>query len=63
MQGVFIVVVAGGPRIADLLHGTGGAAFGTAAAVSVGGLLVVVVSVAMVALLPAIWRYRITPAS
>lgn len=63
MQGVFIVVVAGGPRLADLLHGTGGAAFGTAAAVSVGGLLVVVATVAMVAALPAIWRYRITPAS
>ncbi|SFR28978.1 Transmembrane secretion effector [Lentzea waywayandensis] len=63
MQGVFIVVVAGGPRIADLLHGTGGAAFGTAAAVSVGGLLVVVASVAMVAVLPAIWRYRFSSAS
>ncbi|USX49518.1 MFS transporter [Lentzea sp. HUAS12] len=63
MQGVFIVVVAGGPRIADLLHGTGGAAFGTAAAVSVGGLLVVVASVVMVAALPAIWRYRVNSES
>ncbi|KOV89839.1 MFS transporter permease [Nocardia sp. NRRL S-836] len=62
MQGVFIVVVAGGPRIADLLHGTGGAAFGTAAAVSAGGVLVVVATVAAVALLPAIWRYRVSSA-
>ncbi|MEV6244557.1 MFS transporter [Lentzea sp. NPDC051838] len=60
MQGVFIVVVAGGPRIADLLHGTGGAAFGTAAAVTAGGVLVIVAAVAMVVLLPAIWRYRVT---
>ncbi|WP_237048137.1 MFS transporter [Lentzea guizhouensis] len=62
MQGVFIVVVAGGPRLADLLHGTGGAAFGTAAAVSVGGVLVVVTTVVAVVLLPAIWRYRVSSA-
>nr|WP_081902142.1 MFS transporter [Lentzea aerocolonigenes] len=59
MQGVFIVVVAGGPRIADLLHGTGGAAFGTAAAVTAGGVLVIVATVVAVVLLPAIWRYRV----
>lgn len=63
MQGVFIVVVAGGPRVADLLHGTGGAAFGTAAAVTAGGVLVIVAAVAMVVLLPAIWRYRVSSAS
>ncbi|MGZ3141007.1 MFS transporter [Lentzea chajnantorensis] len=62
MQGVFIVVVAGGPRIADLLHGTGGAAFGTAAAVTAGGVLVVVATVVAVLLLPAIWRYRVSSA-
>ncbi len=62
MQGVFIVVVAGGPRIADLLHGTGGAAFGTAAAVTAGGVLVIVAAVTMVLLLPAIWRYRVSSA-
>ena len=63
MQGVFIVVVAGGPRIADLLHGTGGAAFGTSAAVTAGGVLVVVTTVLAVVLLPAIWRYRVSSAS
>lgn len=60
MQGVFIVVVAGGPRIADLLHGTGGAAFGTAAAVTAGGVLVIATTVLAVVLLPAIWRYRVS---
>jgi len=62
MQGVFIVVVAGGPRLADLLHGTGGAAFGTAAAVTAGGVLVIVTTVVAVLLLPAIWRYRVSSA-
>jgi MFS family permease len=62
MQGVFVVVVAGGPRVADLLHGTGGAAFGTAAAVTAGGVLVIVATVGAVVLLPAIWRYRVSSA-
>ncbi len=58
IQGVFTVVVAGGPRIADLLHGWSAATFGTAATNVTGGLLVVVLTIAAVALLPAFWRYR-----
>ncbi|HZC26556.1 MAG TPA: MFS transporter [Actinopolymorphaceae bacterium] len=58
MQGVFTVVVAGGPRLADLLHGTAGAAGGTALAVSGGGALVVVVMLAAVVAFPVFWRYR-----
>ncbi|MBV6665407.1 MFS transporter, partial [Pseudomonas yamanorum] len=42
LQGVFIVVVAGGPRIADTLHGSTAAAVGTATAAAGGGVLVVV---------------------
>jgi MFS family permease len=42
LQGVFIVVVAGGPRIADVVHGAAAAVVGTAVAAGVGGLLVVV---------------------
>ena len=61
MQGMFTVVVAGGPRIADVLHGWGGSVFGTAAAVTVGGLLVVVLTVVAVLALPAFWRYRFSP--
>lgn len=63
MQGVFIVVVAGGPRIADLLHGTTGAVIGTSGAVAGGGVLVVVAAIAATLLLPAIWRYRFSSAS
>jgi len=61
MQGVFIVVVAGGPRLADLLHGTTGAIAGPGAAVAGGGVLVVVFTILAVVALPAVWRYRFTP--
>ncbi|MER5432544.1 MFS transporter [Streptomyces sp. NPDC002588] len=59
MQGVFTVVVAGGPRLADVLHGTAGAAFGPRAAVAGGGLLVVAVMLVLAAAAPALRRYRI----
>ncbi|TDQ04510.1 MFS transporter [Labedaea rhizosphaerae] len=58
MQGVFTVVVAGGPRIADLVHGWTAAATGTAAAAAGGGVLVVVLTVVAAACLPVFWRYR-----
>jgi MFS family permease len=60
LQGVFIVVVAGGPRIADVLHGASAAAVGTAAAAAGGGVLVVVGVVVAALLAPAFVRYRIT---
>jgi MFS family permease len=58
IQGVFMVVVAGGPRLADLVHGTAAAQFGTAAAATGGGVLVIVLLAATVAAVPAFWRYR-----
>jgi hypothetical protein len=58
LQGVFTVVVAGGPRIADVTHGWGAAVFGTAAAATTGGLLVIVLVLASMLVLPAFWRYR-----
>jgi hypothetical protein len=58
LQGTFTVVVVGGPRLADMLHGGIGAAAGTMIAVSGGGLLVVVAMVAAVLLFPIFWRYR-----
>nr|WP_245979041.1 MFS transporter [Streptomyces diacarni] len=57
MQGVFTVVVAGGPRLADLLHGTIGAAAGTRHTVIGGGLLVVAGTLALAFAVPAFWRY------
>ncbi|WP_030741427.1 MFS transporter [Streptomyces sp. NRRL S-31] len=59
MQGVFTVVVAGGPRLADVLHGTAGAAFGPRAAVAGGGALVVVLMLVLAGAVPALRRYRI----
>ncbi|UXY25793.1 MFS transporter [Streptomyces sp. HUAS TT20] len=59
MQGVFTVVVAGGPRLADVLHGTAGSAFGPRSAVAGGGLLVVLVMLVLAAAVPALRRYRV----
>ncbi|MGV8907519.1 MAG: MFS transporter [Propionicimonas sp.] len=58
LQGVFIVVVVGGPRIADTLHGYAAGVVGTAWASGGGGLLVIVLTVVVAVLVPAFWRYR-----
>jgi MFS family permease len=59
LQGVFIVVVVGGPRIADVLHGGAAAGIGTAATAAVGGLLVVVFLAVAVTAVPSFVRYRV----
>ncbi len=59
LQGVFLVVVAGGPRLGDTAHGAAAAVVGTTAAAAGGGALVVFgVLVAAVAV-PAFVRYRV----
>lgn len=60
LQGVFIVVVAGGPRVADVVHGASAAAVGTAAAAAGGGVLVVIGTVVAALAVPSFVRYRIT---
>ena len=60
LQGVFIVVVAGGPRIADVAHGAAAAAVGTASAAAGGGVLVVVGTVVAALAVPSFVRYRLT---
>jgi hypothetical protein len=52
------VVVAGGPRLADLVHGIAGAALGTRTAVAAGGLAVVAGVVILATFSPSYWRYR-----
>ncbi len=59
LQGVFIVVVAGGPRIADVAHGGAAVVVGTAVAAAGGGLLVVIGMAVCVVALPAFVRYRV----
>jgi MFS family permease len=63
LQGVFVVVVIGGPRLGDVLHGTVGAVLGTRFTTVAGGVLVVLATVLAVALLPGFWRYRSDAAS
>jgi MFS family permease len=58
MQGVFGVVVAGGPRVADLWHGPAAEWWGPGVAASVGGVAVVIGAVIVVAAFPIFWRYR-----
>ncbi|MDP2772283.1 MAG: MFS transporter [Nocardioides sp.] len=60
LQGIFIVVVAGGPRIADVAHGASAVMVGTAAAAAGGGVLVVVLTVAAAVAVPSFVRYRVT---
>jgi MFS family permease len=60
LQGIFIVVVAGGPRIADVAHGSAVALVGTAATAAGGGVLVVVLTVLAALAVPAFVRYRLT---
>ncbi len=61
LQGIFIVVVAGGPRVADVLHGAVAQWWGTAWTAGLGGVLVVVLLFAASAAFPAFARYRVGP--
>lgn len=60
LQGIFIVVVAGGPRLADTLHGVTAAAVGTVAATAGGGVAVVAGVVLAALLVPSFVRYRVS---
>jgi MFS family permease len=63
LQGVFTVVVVGGPRIADVAHGAVAASIGAAATAAGGGVLVVIATVLAAAAFPAFIRYRVVAAS
>ena len=57
IQGVFTVVVAGGPRLADLVHGLVADATSTAFAVTAGGIATIVLTLVAAALGRSLWRY------
>lgn len=59
LQGVFTVVVAGGPRIGDVVHGVAAASVGVAVTTAVGGLGVVVMTIVAALMIPAFVRYRV----
>ena len=58
MQGVFIVVVAGGPRLGDLRAGATAAAFGATFSWVAGGIACVLVVIGLALAVPALVRYR-----
>ncbi|WP_030483710.1 MFS transporter [Nocardioides aequoreus] len=60
LQGVFTVVVVGGPRVADVLHGAVAVSVGTAVAAGGGGVLVVLLTVTAAVAFPAFVRYRVS---
>jgi MFS family permease len=59
LQGVFTVVVAGGPRVADAVHGAAAAAVGTTIAAAGGGALVLVGLAIAAVCAPVFVRYRV----
>ena len=58
MQGVFLVVVAGGPRLGDLRAGAIASAAGVTAAMVSGGVVVVVAMVVVALVVPSFWSFR-----
>ena len=59
LQGVFLVVVVGGPRIADVLHGGAAEVVGLAPALWGGGVLVVLGTLVAARASSVFWRYRV----
>ncbi|MDO5512566.1 MFS transporter [Corynebacterium sp.] len=57
IQGVYIVVVVGGPRLADVLHGWAAAPLGVGLATMLGGVLVVVGTVVCALFVPSFTTY------
>ncbi len=60
MQGVFMVVVAGGPRLGDVRLGTMAALLGPTVALASGGVVIFVLMAAIALVFTTLWRY--TPA-
>jgi MFS family permease len=58
MQGVFIVVVAGGPRLGDLRAGALASAAGVTVAMTTGGVVVVLAMVVVALVVPSFWLFR-----
>jgi len=58
MQGVFIVVVAGGPRLGDLRAGVLASAFGVSVAMVSGGVVIVVAMAIVAVVVPSFWLFR-----
>jgi MFS family permease len=62
MQGVFIVVVAGGPRLGDLRAGVLASSFGVSAAMVSGGVVIVAAMLVVAVVVPSFWLFRASQA-
>jgi hypothetical protein len=58
MQGVFIVVVAGGPRLGDLRAGALATATSVTVAMVSGGVVIVVAMAVVALVVPSFWLFR-----
>jgi MFS family permease len=63
MQGVFVVVVAGGPRLGDLRAGGLAAAISIPATMVSGGIVIVVAMIVVALVVPSFWRFRASRAA
>ncbi|MBX6750569.1 MAG: MFS transporter [Micromonosporaceae bacterium] len=57
IQGILTVVLLGGPQLATVAHGVGGALVGPRWAIGLGGALTATAVVALLRLVPQLWRY------
>jgi MFS family permease len=63
MQGVFIVVVTGGPRLGDLRAGVLASTVGVSAAMVSGGVVIVVAMAVVAVAVPSFWWFRASHAT
>jgi heme/copper-type cytochrome/quinol oxidase subunit 2 len=63
MQGVFLVVVAGGPRLGDLRAGAMASAAGVTVAMVSGGVVIIVAMVVVALVVPSFWYFRASQAA
>lgn len=63
MQGVFLVVVAGGPRLGDLRAGAMASATGVTVAMVSGGVVIIVAMVVVALVVPSFWLFRASRSS
>jgi MFS family permease len=57
IQGLLTVVLFGGPHLANVLHGLGGAALGARWAIGIGGALTVLTVASLARSVPQLWHY------
>jgi MFS family permease len=57
VQGSLVVVLIGGPQLANVLHGAAGAFVGAGPAIAVGGTLTILAVLTVLRTAPVLWRY------